>query len=541
MADDDDGDRHAEPMHTLPRAGSGIDTVWRSFTVRSLSRQHNLGSHTAVPSPARRHQLSSKSIIEDILEEQRRRKPSERASCSPQMADSFSLRHIARQIVRHRKFSIFVSFLVVLNALFIGIETDVHRCEDDSDLGTWYIVQVLFAVAFVGEFCVRLFAERAVFFRDGWNVFEAVLAIASMIDAFLLRFVDAGNTLQTIMLLRFLRLARLARIFRLLRFFRELWFLMEGIFAAARTLAWAWLLILFLTYVPAILVTRALGNANRDDPDMNGYFGTLFRSMKTLLQVMSLEGWSAVTRSVLAVEHWSWAFFFIWFIFCTTFAIMHVVVAVIVQNTLEHASHREVEVDAEKDKREKAALLKILQVFQSADIDGDGLVTKGEFLTSLAKKDVIANLHAVSVDVRQAENLFDILDYDESGSLDATEFVEGVMAARGEAQSADLLAVQCDLWKAERRMMENIYDLRKANAKPFKELSQAIAQFNQDLRETKLMLEGCPGQSSSGAKVDVSSDSMPGAVGETFASLHTPWAPSSPCGAFPLSSEKMWE
>merc|ERR1711976_865384 len=126
---------------------------------------------------------------------------------------------------------------------------------------------------------------------------------------------------------------------------------------------------------------------------------------------------------------------------------MHVVVAVIVQNTIVHASKRQTEFESWKEKQDNLALSKIVQVFTEADSDSDGEVTKVEFLKSLAKPMVIRYLHEVNIDVRQAENLFDILDYDESGSLDKGEFIEGVMQARGEARAKDVLAVQCDIWK----------------------------------------------------------------------------------------------
>merc|ERR1711862_485555 len=103
---------------------------------------------------------------------------------------------------------------------------------------------------------------------------------------------------------------------------------------------------------------------------------------------------------------------------------------------------------------EQEAMCKVSQVFELSDHDGDGEVTRAEFNHALENAEVVEYLHRVNVDVRQAESLFDILDYDESGSLDAAEFVEGVMTARGEAESKDLLAVQCDLWKSEQRIQQ---------------------------------------------------------------------------------------
>merc|ERR1719197_1403854 len=70
-------------------------------------------------------------------------------------------------------------------------------------------------------------------------------------------------------------------------------------------------------------------------------------------------------------------------------------------------------------------------------------------MKALQNKSVMTNLHAVEIDLRSAEGLFDIMDYDDSGHLDVTEFIEGCMRARGDAKAKDVLAVQCDLWRTQ--------------------------------------------------------------------------------------------
>merc|ERR1719160_10606 len=101
----------------------------------------------------------------------------------------------------------------------------------------------------------------------------------------------------------------------------------------------------------------------------------------------------------MVYQSWTW-FFFIIFLSITTFAIMNVVVAVMMKK-------------AEMEKQ--AAMAKIYNVFQTADADGNGKLTRQEFMDALTWEDVTLYLHEVGIDVRQAENLFDILDYDESG------------------------------------------------------------------------------------------------------------------------------
>merc|ERR1712139_124169 len=68
----------------------------------------------------------------------------------------------------------------------------------------------------------------------------------------------------------------------------------------------------------------------------------------------------------------------------------------------------------------------------------------------------------MGIDMRSAEGLFDILDYDDSGSLDVTEFMEGCMRARGGAKAKDVLAMQCDLWRTQegvRHELQCLHDM----------------------------------------------------------------------------------
>merc|ERR1712100_1018340 len=135
---------------------------------------------------------------------------------------------------------------------------------------------------------------------------------------------------------------------------------------------------------------------------------------------------------------------------------MNVVVAVIVENTLDQAVNQKQDLLKKQEEEKQVACHKIYEVFQEADADGNGELTKDEFLQSLKRADVTRHLQEVGIDVRQAENLFDILDYDESGNIDAQEFIEGVLTARGEAKAKDILSVQCDVWRAEQKMKKSV-------------------------------------------------------------------------------------
>merc|ERR1719379_478044 len=140
---------------------------------------------------------------------------------------------------------------------------------------------------------------------------------------------------------------------------------------------------------------------------------------------------------------------------------MNVVIAVIVQNTLDQAEWMRADITKKLDRDRNFALQKIYEVFRISDRDGDQLVSREEFLVALKDPEVMKNLHSVEIDMRGAEGLFDILDYDDSGSLDVTEFIEGCMRARGDAKAKDVLALQCALWRTQGVVKHELENLHK--------------------------------------------------------------------------------
>lgn len=368
------------------------------------------------------------------------------------------------KFVESPKCTLAITVLIIINAMYIGIETDLNKEQDQSQTASaWYVVECCFTVIFSLELGLRLYGLRLYFFKDGWNLFDLLLVSTAVADTFILTIISAmsqqdgeSDTLDVISAMRIARLLRLARIFRLIRFFKQLWLLISGVINSIRTLAWAWLLIVLIIYIFGILATRILGQAygcrldssQGCDPEMDMYFGTVPESMFTFFQMITTEGWADIARRSMSHLNASWIIF-IFFMSLTTFAIMNVVIAVIVENTLDQAITQQNDVAKKLDKERQTALQKIYEVFLIADKDRSGELTKDEFLEALHNADVMKLLYEVEIDMRGAEGLFDILDYDESGSLDVTEFIEGCMRARGDAKAKDVLALQCDLWRTQ--------------------------------------------------------------------------------------------
>lgn len=443
------------------------------------------------------------------------------------------LRRNCQRIVESARFNVSVTLVIVLNAVYIGLETDYRDPESSIDGSAaiadevggavgesnynhpgWYVGELVFTVIFTVELVLRLLAYKSAFFYEAWNNFDFLLVSVAIVNsmlllAMLIKGADSqeGGTLDVFVAMRVAKLLRLARIFRLLRFFKELWLLVSGVLQSVRTLMWMWTLVLIVVYVFGIFMTRIVGQPHgcallpksaghsllvecevddgihdRCDSEtgrpvcdtmMDQYFGTVAQSMLTLFQMITTEDWALVARRAMGHVPFLWVGI-IFFLSITTFALMNVVIAVIVESTLDQALVTKEDIGKRLDSERKKALEKIYEVFRIADVDGNGELTKEEFLHALNDPEVKRAFHEVEIDMHNAESLFDILDYDMSGALDIKEFIDGCMRTRGDAKAKDVLGVQGDLWRTQQWVQEQIASVDKEVSQRFDALERMM-------------------------------------------------------------------
>merc|ERR1712146_164121 len=82
-------------------------------------------------------------------------------------------------------------------------------------------------------------------------------------------------------------------------------------------------------------------------------------------------------------------------------------------------------------------------IFDEMDTDGSGCVNTKEFERRLDDERVIAYFNALKLDVSDARTMFALLDYDQSGEVDISEFLSGCYKLHGESRSLDVKIMQC--------------------------------------------------------------------------------------------------
>jgi voltage-gated sodium channel len=190
-----------------------------------------------------------------------------------------------RTLAESKYFQGFVMGVIVLTAVLTGLETSAPvRAAYGQVL---HMLNSVIQAIFVCELGVRLLAHGkrwGMFFRDGWNLFYFIVA------ALLLPQVGAFATVA--------RLARLLRVARLLSVSPELRLIVTTMLHSIPSLGHVTLLLSLLLYVYGIIGYHFF---HLHDP---AHWGTLGRSLLTLFQMLTLEGWIEVQQASLQAYPW---------------------------------------------------------------------------------------------------------------------------------------------------------------------------------------------------------------------------------------------
>ncbi|MFP4360698.1 MAG: ion transporter [Alphaproteobacteria bacterium] len=239
--------------------------------------------------------------------------------------------------VERPAFERFIIAVIVLNGITLGLEAVPPAMERFGPL-LLTIDKIALAI-FVAELTLKIAAYGWGFFRRAWNWFDFVIVGIALLPA--------SNGLAVLRAFRILRVLRLVSILPTMR--RVVAALVAAIPGMSSVVA----LMSLVFYVFAVMATKLFGATFPD------WFGHLGASLYSLFQIMTLESWSmGIVRPVMEVHPWAWAFF-VPFILLTTFAVLNLFIAIIVNAMQE--SHEVDEVKHDVDHAEVMAELKTLR------------------------------------------------------------------------------------------------------------------------------------------------------------------------------------
>jgi voltage-gated sodium channel len=245
-----------------------------------------------------------------------------------------------QRIESSRIFQIVVISIIILSALTIGAKTYELPPLAEKSLGLMDIGITLF---FLIEILFRFTAcpNKKRFLMDGWNLFDTLVVVGSLIP------LDNSDAVL---------LGRLLRVFRVLRLVSvvpELRSLINALLKAIPRMGYIALLMFIIFYIYA-----AMGSMFFADVD-EFLWGDVSIAMLTLFRVATFEDWTDVMYATMEPYPLSWIYY-LTFIFLTAFVFLNMMIGAILEVMSEEQNAEE----AKKAHDERDEIARQLQAVQ---------------------------------------------------------------------------------------------------------------------------------------------------------------------------------
>ncbi|XP_054592138.2 sodium channel, voltage gated, type V-like, alpha b isoform X2 [Nothobranchius furzeri] len=206
-----------------------------------------------------------------------------------------SLQGFFFDLVGKQAFDILIMVLILLNMITMMVETDEQSPHMEKIL---YHINLAFIIIFTTECIIKIIALRCYFFTVGWNIFDFVVVILSIVGIVLADIIEKYFVSPT--LFRVIRLARIGRILRLIRGAKGIRTLLFALMMSLPALFNIGLLLFLVMFIYAIFGMANFAYVKRQagiDDMFN--FETFGNSMICLFQITTSAGWDSLLSPIL--------------------------------------------------------------------------------------------------------------------------------------------------------------------------------------------------------------------------------------------------
>lgn len=233
------------------------------------------------------------------------------------------MRLLCRQLIANPLFERTVIGLILFSAVLLGLETiEVIRTAYHHEM---VLANRVILGMFILEAAIKIIAvapRYGRYFSDGWNLFDFSIILFSLIPA----------TGQFAMIAR---LARLLRVLRLISTVPKLRLIVSTLIRSLPSMGHVVLLMSVIFYIYAVCGYHLFAE---HDPT---HWRNLGVSLLTLFRIVTLEDWTDVMYTAMALHPMAWVYF-VSFVIVGTFVIVNLFIAVVLNN-LEEAKLEQLE------------------------------------------------------------------------------------------------------------------------------------------------------------------------------------------------------
>jgi voltage-gated sodium channel len=244
-------------------------------------------------------------------------------------------RALFHRIQSNKLFEVFVITVIVLSAILVGVRT---YPVGEPYLPILNILDYGVTLFFLAEILIRLASAPSLggFFRRGWNVFDFLVVVASLVPTSW-----AGTVLVA-------RLLRVFRVLRLVSFIPELRVLVNALLKSLPRLFYVMVMMFVIFYIYGAVGSLLFGRINEE------MWGNISRALLTLFRVATFEDWTDLMYETMAVYPASWLYY-VTFIFLAAFIFLNMVIGIILDVMQREHERFDREVAAEAGEAEPEA------------------------------------------------------------------------------------------------------------------------------------------------------------------------------------------
>mmetsp|Transcript_2513 Transcript_2513/g.5039 ORF Transcript_2513/g.5039 Transcript_2513/m.5039 type:complete len:313 (-) Transcript_2513:7-945(-) len=182
-----------------------------------------------------------------------------------------------------------------------------------------------------------------------------------------------------------------------------------------------------------------------DDTDMQAiqlWYGGLGVAMLTIFRSISGGAeWAEVAEPIMKINPHMYITVWVSFIGFLIFGVLNILTGIFCDAAMKAAQENEALLMQEmKEEREHSCFL-LQEVFDEVDVDGSGFITREEFVEILCNPAAQAQFQILEISPNECEGLFDLLDVDDSNTVDVNEFMSGMLKLRGGAKAIDMITL----------------------------------------------------------------------------------------------------
>jgi len=378
------------------------------------------------------------------------------------------------KVVHTHAFNIFATGMIILYSLAIGVQSQLEMeqaMRRESSLQWSQQLDMCFTLLFAAELSLRMACELDWFFCGpgmAWNWFDLFVVTCNLVEMANILDVNLGF----LRVFRALRAARALRLMRIFRVFRELRLMTASIMASMRSLVWAFLLMLIVMYIFAVILLQGAGDfmrqsLTRDENNLHDLIGqeletnfaTILKTTYSLTQAISGgRSWGEYADIFLEINPLYGVVFGVFIVFMV-FGVLNILTGVFVESTRNLASFDQDLVIQEELSLRESTINQIRALFGEIDTDKSGTISMKELKENLDDERVKAYFGVLQMDVSEAEGLFSLLDKDGSGEVSIMEFIMSCMRLKGQARSIDMASMMYESKRLYRMVNEALSQL----------------------------------------------------------------------------------